>query len=88
MGELLASLLCEALAAKNGSVLLGLKGNSSYAAAYCAGSVIESSCALTGILSCVAASLASLGLVYKALLCVELLFACGEYESSAAVLAL
>ena len=86
--ELLASLLSEALAAVYRSVFLGLERNLCYAAAHCTGSVKECSGTLTGVLSCVAASLASLGLVYEALLCIEFLFAGGEYEISAAVLAL
>ena len=85
--RLLALLLREALAAQNGSVALGLKRNASYASALSASSLKKGSRASAGVLSCVSASLASLRLVFKALFCVEFLFARGEHEIRAAVLA-
>ena len=87
-GRLLASHLCEAVAAINWSVFLRLEGNSSDTAAASASSLVEGSAALACVLLSVAASLASLGLICEALLCVELLLTSGEYEVSAAVLAL
>lgn len=86
--ELLASLLCEALAAKYGLVALRLKRNSCYAAAYCAGSLEELSCTSACVLLCISASLASLRLVFEALFCEEFLLTSGEYEVCAAILAL
>ena len=77
-----------ALAAIYGSVVLGLKGDLCFAAAVSANSCKEFLSSLTCILTCIAASLASLGLVLEASFCIELLLACGEYEISAAILAL
>ncbi len=70
--------LSKALAAINCSAFLGLERNLSLTAAGSTGSCIHNSFSSAGILSCVTASLASLGLVYKAFLCVEFLLACGE----------
>lgn len=79
--------LSEALAAVNGSVVTGLEGNLSLAAAACAYSC-EHFTLSSAVLLSVTASLASLRLVCKAVLSVELLFACCEYEICTAVLAL
>ena len=79
--------LSEALAAENGTVGLGLEGNLCLAAATAAGSGEE----LTGttgiVLACVTASLAALGLVLEAALCVEFLLTGGENEFVAALFA-
>ena len=79
--------LSEALAAVHGTVGLGLEGNLCLAAATAAGSGEE----LTGttgiVLACVTASLAALGLVLEAALCVELLLTGGENEFVAALFA-
>ena len=84
-GSIALSLLCEALAAVNRSVLAGLERNASLAAAAC---TYGSEHFLGGlVLSGIAAVLASLGLVLESLFCVELLLACCEYELVTAVLA-
>ena len=44
----------------------------------CTSCCVHLSIAFSSVLSCIAASLASLGLIYKAFLCVEFLLACGE----------
>ena len=77
---------CKALAAVYRSVAGGLEGNLSFLAASCANSGEELSLRLSGVLSCIAASFASLGLVLEALLCIEFLLACGENKFSAAIL--
>ena len=79
--------LSEALAAENGTVGLGLEGNLSLAAATCAGSGEELTGATGSILASVTASLAALGLVLEATLCVELLLTSGEHELIAALFA-
>ena len=79
--------LSEALAAENGTVGLGLEGNLSLAAATCAGCGEELSGATGSVLASVTASLAALGLVLEAALCVEFLLTCGESEFLAALFA-
>ncbi len=86
--RLLFSLLSEALAAVNGSVSLRLKGNSCNTAAACAGSFKKSSGTSACTSLSVAASFASLRLVYESLLRVEFLLTRGEHEISAAILTL
>ena len=86
--KLLASHLCEAVAAVYRSVFLRLEGNLCDTAATSASSLIEGSAALASVLLSVAASLASLRLVCEALFSVEFLLASGEHEVSSAVLAL
>ena len=79
--------LSEALAAVYGTVGLRLEGNLCLAAATGAGSGEE----LTGTgagLASITASLAALGLVLEAALCVELLLTSGENEFVAALFAL
>jgi len=78
---------CKALAAVNRSVAGGLEGNLSFLAASCANSGKQLSLRLGGVLACVTAGLAALGLILEALLCVELLLAGGEYELVAAFFA-
>ncbi len=77
-----------ALAAINGSIVLRLEGYAGFLSAVCANSGKELSLRLSCVLSCVAASLASLGLVLEASLCIELLLACCEGELLSAVLTL
>ena len=79
--------LGKALAAVYGAVSLGLKGNLSFLAASCAGCGEELSGAVALLLTSIAASLAALGLVLEAALCVELLLSCCEYELCSAFLA-
>ena len=79
--------LSEALAAENGTVGLGLEGNLCLAAATCAGSGEELTGATGSVLASVTASLAALGLVLEAALCVELLLTGGENEFVAALFA-
>ena len=79
--------LCEALAAVNRTVGLGLERNASLAAAGSAGSGEELTRAAGCVLASVAAGLAALGLVLETALCVELLLAGGEYELVTAFLA-
>ena len=79
--------LSEALAAENGTVGLGLEGNLCLAAATCAGSGEELTGATGSILAGVTASLATLGLVLEAALCVEFLLTSGENELVAALFA-
>ena len=79
--------LSEALAAENGTVGLGLEGNLSFAAAACAGSGEELTGTTSNVLTSVAASLAALGLVLEAALCVESLLTSGEHELVAALFA-
>lgn len=80
-------LLCEALAAVYRSVLTGLKGNLCLSAARIAGCCKPLTLATGCVLSCITASLATLGLIYKAFFSIEFLFACGENEFVAAFLA-
>ena len=70
--------LSKAIAAVYRTVFSGSERNLSYAAAGSTCCLKHFSFALNAVLSCVTASLASLGLVYKAFLCVEFLLACGE----------
>ena len=79
--------LSEALAAENGTVGLGLEGNLCLATATSAGSGEELTGATGSILAGVTASLAALGLVLEAALCVELLLTGGEHELVAALFA-
>ena len=79
--------LSEALAAEHGTVGLGLEGNLSLAAAACAGSGEELTGATGSILASVTASLAALGLILEAALCVELLLTSGEHELIATLFA-
>ena len=79
--------LSEALAAENGTVGLGLEGNLCLAAATCAGSGEELTGATGSVLASITASLAALGLVLEAALCVEFLLTGGENEFVAALFA-
>ena len=79
--------LSEALAAENGTVGLGLEGNLCFAAATSAGSGEELTGATGSVLASVTASLAALGLVLEAALCVELLLTGGEHELVATLFA-
>ena len=79
--------LSEALAAENGTIGLGLEGNLSLAAATCAGSGEELTGTAGSVLASVTASLAALGLVLEAALCVEFLLTGGENEFVAALFA-
>ena len=79
--------LSEALAAENGTIGLGLEGNLCFAAAACAGSGEELTGATGVVLASITASLAALGLVLEAALCVEFLLTCGENEFVAALFA-
>ncbi len=80
--------LCKAIAAVYRSVTVGLERNFSFPSAlvaYCCEHFSGFACC---ILACIAASLASLGLILESLLCVKFLLACCEYEIVAAFLAL
>ena len=79
--------LSEALAAVYRTIGLGLKGNLCLAAATGAGSGEELTGATGSVLASVTASLAALGLVLEAALCVEFLLTCGESEFLAALFA-
>ena len=79
--------LSEALAAVNGTVISGSERNLCYTAAGSTGSLEHFSFTLSAVLACVAAALASLRLVLKALFSVKFLFACREYELFAALFA-
>ena len=79
--------LSEALAAEYGTIGLGLKGNLCFATAAGAGSGEEFTRATGAVLASVTASLAALGLVLEAALCVEFLFTGGENEFIAALFA-
>lgn len=77
----------KAIAAINGTIAGGLEGNLCFLTAVCASGgeiFLRLSC---GVLSCVAASFASLGLVLETFLSVEFLFTCGENEFLATVFA-
>ena len=76
-----------ALAAENRAIVRRLERNLCLFAALCASGGEEFAGALTGVLASVAASLATLGLILEALLCVELLLTCGENEFLTAILA-
>lgn len=67
--------LCVASAAINGSVLTGLKGKLRFAAAVSANGFKLFTVALCSLLACVTASLAALGLVYKAFFSIKFLLA-------------
>ena len=75
----------EALAAINGSVAGGLECQLCLAAAVTAGCDEVLTLASFSIFLLVAASLAALRLILKALLCVELLLSCREYKLLTAV---
>ena len=79
--------LSEALAAENGTVGLGLEGNLCLAAATGASSGEELTGTAGSVLASITASLAALGLVLEATLCVELLLTGGEHELVAALFA-
>ena len=79
--------LSEALAAEHGTVGLGLEGNLGFATATSAGSSEELTGATGVVLAGITASLAALGLILEAALCVELLLTGGEHEFVAALLA-
>jgi len=79
--------LSEAVAAVNGLVSLGLKGNLGFAAATSAGSGEELTGTTGSILASVTASLAALGLILEAALCVEFLLTGSENEFLAALFA-
>jgi len=77
----------KAIAAIHRTVALGLEGHSGLAAAGSADSREILTGAARGVLACVAAGLAALGLVLETALSVELLLAGGENELVAALLA-
>jgi hypothetical protein len=79
--------LSEALAAENGTIGLGLEGNLCLTTATSAGSGEELTGATGSVLASVTASLAALGLVLEAALCVEFLLTSGENELIAALFA-
>ena len=70
------------------SVVSGLEGNTGFVATVSAYSREELLLCLTGVLSCIAASLASLRLVLETSFCIELLLAGSEGELLSAVLTL
>ena len=84
---LFAAHIGEALAAIDRTILAGLERNSGFLAAVRTDSGIHFTVSLGGVLTRVTARLAALGLVYKALGCVELLFTGGKYKFIAAFLA-
>ncbi len=77
----------ETFAAKNGSVACGLEGDLCFLSAFCTGNGEILSGRFAGVLSLIAACLASLRLVLEALLSVEFLLACREYEFLTAIFA-
>ena len=79
--------LSEALAAEHGTVGLGLEGTLCLAAAACAGSGEELTGATSVVLASITASLAALGLVLEAALCIEFLLTSGESEFLATLFA-
>ena len=85
--QLLLAHLSEALAAVDGTIRLGLKGNLSLATASCANSGKVLTGTASSVLASVTAGLAALGLVLEAALCVELLLTGGEHELVAALFA-
>ena len=72
--------LCKALAAVNGTIGLGLKGNLCLAAAGSAHSSKELTGTAGCVLSGVAAGFAALGLILEAALGIEFLLTGSEYE--------
>ena len=70
--------LCKAFAAINRTVVTGLERHSCFAAAGRAGRREHFSFPSRSVLSCIAASFASLGLVYKPFFSIELLLAGSE----------
>ena len=78
---------CKAFAAVYRSVACGLERNLSLFSTLSALNCEKLSLGLSCVLSLVTASLASLGLVLEALLCIKLLFACCESELLTAILA-
>ena len=78
---------CVAVAAINGSVIAGLERNFCFLAATSASGGEEFSGGLACILLSGTAGFASQGFVLETFFCVEFLFACGEYEFVAAILA-
>ena len=84
---LVSTHLSEALAAENGPIGLGLEGNSCLAAATSADSGEVLTGATSVVLASVTASLAALGLILEATLCVELLLTSGEHELIATLFA-
>ena len=80
--------LCEAIAAVDRSVRLGLEGNSRLAAAGSAGGYEILTRSAGSVLTSVTAGLAALGLILEAALGIEFLLASGENEFSAAFFAL
>ena len=86
--ELLSSLhLRKAIAAVNRTVISGLERHSCLSAAGSTGSGEELAGSAGSVLASVTASLAALGLILEAALCVEFLLSCGENEFSSAFLA-
>ena len=85
--EELALHASEAIAAENGSVRLGFEGNLGFAAAGSASSGEILSGTAGSILASIAASLAALGLILEAALCIEFLLTSGENELVAALFA-
>ena len=85
--QLLLAHLSEALAAVDGTIRLGLKGNLSLATASSANSGEVLTGAAGGILSSVTAGLAALGLILEAALGIELLLASSEHEFLTALFA-
>ena len=83
-----ATASCVALAAVYRLAIGRIEGNLALLTAISANSVKHLSATTSSVLSDVAACLASLGLVLEALLCIELLLACGEDEVISAFLAL
>ena len=79
--------LSEALAAEYGAVGLGLEGNLCLTTATGAGSSEELTGTTGSVLASITASLAALGLVLEATLCVELLLTGSEGELLAALFA-
>ena len=76
----LLSHLSKALAAVNRTIRLGLERNLCLAAAGSADSGVELTGTAGGVLASVTASLAALGLVLEAALCIELLLTGSENE--------
>lgn len=73
--------ISEAVAAVDGTVGAGLKGNFAFLSAFGADCVIHLACAVVGgVFAFCAALFAALGLVNEAALCIEFLFAGGESE--------
>lgn len=73
--------LCKTLATINRTIIFGLERNLCLAATACTSCCVHLSIAFSSVLSCIAASLASLGLVYKAFFSVELLLTCCKTNS-------